>query len=144
MTTSFNYRNDNGCFIYVMRVCPYPEHEIIKVGITKNIQTRVSSLQTGCAWPIEVSECLRVPSQDAAREIEREFHEANAKSRMTGEWFFMPAHVASCEIAYSITDWWEKANGLKGLWPFLTWAGLNEDDASEVITACYGDLEGAL
>jgi hypothetical protein len=66
----------------------------IKVGVSSNPQSRLKSIQTGCAFPIKNLFQVRMLNRDQALGQERAFHEIHAGQRLHGEWFDMDAELA--------------------------------------------------
>lgn len=76
----------------------------VKVGITSNLNARLSSLQTGNYNRIAYMRTFRLPSRALALEIEKAFHDRYADLGMCGEWFGFCAKEALnglCDIVYS-------------------------------------------
>ncbi|WP_181421657.1 GIY-YIG nuclease family protein [Curtobacterium sp. MCBD17_030] len=54
----------------------------IKIGCTRNLKSRVNSLQTSSAEPLNV-----LGTVPGGFELERQMHEALSPHRLSGEWF---------------------------------------------------------
>lgn len=66
-------------FVYLLECnCKY------KIGYAKNVQSRVSSMQSSS--PDEITVVCTIPTADM-RELERLLHEKYAEKRLSGEWF---------------------------------------------------------
>lgn len=61
----------------------------VKVGLTKDLGSRLASIQTACPFPVALVHSLRVPTRWMAREIENCFHSTQKHNRSHGEWFSM-------------------------------------------------------
>lgn len=61
----------------------------VKVGITNNLGSRLSVIQTSCPFPISLVHSFSFPQRDMARYLERGFHQVQKPSRAYGEWFDM-------------------------------------------------------
>ena len=59
----------------------------VKVGISKNVNARLATIQTSCPQPIELAYVFECPDRDIARAIELSFHEVQKDKRTHGEWF---------------------------------------------------------
>jgi hypothetical protein len=59
----------------------------VKVGISKNVNARLSTIQTSCPQRIELAYVFECPNRGIARDIERSFHDTQAENRSHGEWF---------------------------------------------------------
>lgn len=66
----------------------------VKVGVTRNVGSRLGSLQTGCPFPLKVVHIFPVPDRDIALGAERAFHTVLKKHRMSGEWFDLSPKAA--------------------------------------------------
>jgi hypothetical protein len=97
----------------------------VKVGITNNLGSRLSVIQTSCPFPISLVHSLRFPQRDMARHVESGFHQAQRPSRAYGEWFDMePLNALSilCLMVRMVLH----ANGI---------ASDDEDRAAEIFNA---------
>lgn len=66
----------------------------VKVGISKNVEGRLSSISTACPFKVDLFYALSCPTREIALELERAFHEAQRQWRQNGEWFDLhPAHA---------------------------------------------------
>jgi hypothetical protein len=59
----------------------------VKVGISKDVNLRLSTIQTSCPYPIDLAYVFECPARDIARAIERSFHDVQHDKRSHGEWF---------------------------------------------------------
>lgn len=58
-----------------------------KVGVTSNLKSRLSSIQNGCPFNIDLYCKIAMPSRSAAEEFERAFHKINEGKCIRGEWY---------------------------------------------------------
>ena len=81
-------RNVNLC-VYVIGFEDPQFHGIVKIGVTNNITKRMSTLQTGCPWRLEVKAMVYRPD---SFQFEDWLHKHFDKYRMRpdGEWFRWP------------------------------------------------------
>ena len=59
----------------------------VKIGITKNLRNRFSSIQTGCPVPVKLCCFIGVPDRDVSARLESLLHESFSDRRVSGEWF---------------------------------------------------------
>lgn len=89
MTVPVNLVPKIGVYLYLF--CSYGrEHEPLrplKIGITSNVASRLTGVQTGCAARLHALAVFGIPNRDIAREREAAFHRDFAASRLEGEWF---------------------------------------------------------
>jgi len=64
-----------------------PDSDAIKIGIAKNVQRRLASLQTSNAAKLELLTSIKVENFHAARELEQFLHQEFAEFYLRGEWF---------------------------------------------------------
>ena len=70
----------------------------VKIGYTKNIQTRMCDIQVGCPFPIELLHTISTTPENA-RKLEKSMHRQFKGYRLHGEWFKL-----SDEIRQYITE----------------------------------------
>lgn len=77
--------SDGSGFVYIIKC-----HDLVKIGIAASVESRLSSLQTGNPYTLEVlnSFASREPELD-----ERRLHSRFAKYHVRGEWFRIPDRV---------------------------------------------------
>lgn len=77
--------SDGSGFVYIIKC-----HDLVKVGIAASVESRLSSLQTGNPYDLEVinSFASREPALD-----ERRLHSRFAKYHVRGEWFRIPGRL---------------------------------------------------
>jgi len=64
----------------------------IKIGMAKNVDKRLKSLQTGNPFTLKVWHAYPVETEDA-RFLEKDLHSKFRYSRTSGEWFKMHPHI---------------------------------------------------
>lgn len=74
----------------IMNVYFIKAGEYVKIGIAKNIKSRISALQTGQALKIEFCGAIRNLTKREARKHERDLHNFFRNCRANGEWFLLP------------------------------------------------------
>lgn len=74
----------------------------VKIGISTNVERRLSGVQTGCPHRVKLASQWRTPH---ARKVEKAAHAALVKYRTSGEWFKLPTPVA-----IAVVDTLVKAN----------------------------------
>lgn len=77
------------CKVYVIcavRGTPFG-HEIIKVGISKSVASRIDSLKSGCPYHLREFASFTLADRQMALMIEQRFHRNFSESRLAGEWF---------------------------------------------------------
>ncbi|MCP4325189.1 MAG: GIY-YIG nuclease family protein [Alteromonadales bacterium] len=70
-------------FIY----CGDRNNSPVKIGVTSDIESRVSSLQTGNPYQLDCKAFIPCSNKEQAYRLESFFHRQFRKSRMIGEWF---------------------------------------------------------
>ena len=79
--------------VYVISV---PTKDRCKIGITRNLKSRLSSLQTGSPWRLTVEHLVATGCEKIARSVEHSAHRKLADKALIGEWFNVkPATAAS-------------------------------------------------
>lgn len=115
-------------FIYVIG----REQGPVKVGITSSPGARLSTIQTGCPFKIEILHLRECRDRQHAIEHEEIFHGVYGDRRLAGEWFDISADLAIEGVDVPF-DWEEDAASRAkqelmaahlNIWP---WAG--EDGA---------------
>lgn len=76
----------------------------VKVGISENPQSRLSSLQTGSSFDLEIIYAFPIPLRDLASIVEQAFHQAHTDQRLRGEWFDMEPSVAVLHTASIVCE----------------------------------------
>lgn len=70
-------------FIY----CGEKNNSPVKIGVTSDIENRVSALQTGNPYQLYCKAFIPCSGKDQAYRLESFFHRQFIKNRMVGEWF---------------------------------------------------------
>lgn len=118
-------------FIYVIG----REEGPVKVGITSSPNGRLSTIQTGCHFKIEILHLRECRDRDHALEHEQIFHDVYRDERLSGEWFNLDAAhaIEGVDVSFDYEEHWEQEGQREymaahlNLWP---WAG---DDGSHQI-----------
>lgn len=66
----------------------------VKVGISSTPGARLSAIQTGCPFAIELIFAVKFPDRVHALKHEQIFHEVHDQKRLHGEWFRLEADLA--------------------------------------------------
>lgn len=100
----------------------------VKVGITSSLAARLSAIQTGCHFKIELLHYRECADRAQALEHEQIFHDVYAAQRLAGEWFEIQENLAieGVDTAFDyeemfseeVTRAWQSAE--LNIWP---WAG---------------------
>ena len=72
-------------FVYLIKCMN--KDGFIKIGVAKDIQSRLDTMQTGCPYRLELLASIRCISRGQAYEMERKLHILFKKHRIRGEWF---------------------------------------------------------
>lgn len=75
----------------------------VKFGITTNLASRLSSLQTGSPRKLELIWVYTAPDRDTALKMERRIHEV-AQPRLEGEWFDIDADLAFQHLTMELEE----------------------------------------
>lgn len=78
-------------FVYFIKAT----NNLIKIGVTKNVESRLKSLQTGSPGKLELIGSIETAK---AYELESELHEKYRELRVSGEWFNIGLSEVSKEI----------------------------------------------
>lgn len=70
-------------FIY----CDERNNSPVKIGVTSDIENRISALQTGNPYQLFCKAFIPCVNKDQAYRLESFFHRQFKKNRMIGEWF---------------------------------------------------------
>jgi hypothetical protein len=74
-----------------------------KIGLTSNLVSRLSGIQTGSPKKLEIISFIRVPVRKLVQAIEQEIHEYFSEFRLVGEWFDLcpvDAAIGVCTMAH--------------------------------------------
>jgi len=63
----------------------------VKIGISSDVGSRLTTIQTSCPFKVSLFHEETVASRQDALRHEREIHEVYAERRLHGEWFDMDA-----------------------------------------------------
>ena len=95
------------------------DHGLVKIGISTNVQARLTTLQTSSPFPLRL--VFSTVCADALM-AEQEAHAALAPYRISGEWFDVPAHMAIAAVqqaAGPVID--HDADGEAAIWFSVFW-----------------------
>ena len=67
--------------VYVLNTMDF---EFVKIGYTKNLKQRMSNIQNGCSYDLNIFTCSHAPN---FKEIEKYLHKYYSKFNVRGEWF---------------------------------------------------------
>jgi hypothetical protein len=97
----------------------------VKVGITSNPDTRISTLKTACPNEIDIAYVLELPTREIARELERCFHSLQVEHRRAGEWFNLIPLRAAALLCLYLRFYLETSSSLteEEKEKFLYWSG---------------------
>lgn len=98
-----------GVYLYLMCFMGRPHEPLgpVKIGITGNVQSRISSVQTGCHQRLELLAAFNTRDRDIARRFESEMHDLGSRYRLHGEWFDIDPLIAlevACGVFRLILD----------------------------------------
>jgi predicted GIY-YIG superfamily endonuclease len=69
-------------FVYVLKAGPF-----VKIGYSKDIQSRITALKTGSQYPVTLAYSRSYDNRAAAMAAEKMLHKVWAEHRYNGEWF---------------------------------------------------------
>ncbi|MBR1122125.1 GIY-YIG nuclease family protein [Bradyrhizobium lablabi] len=100
----------------------------VKVGITSSPGGRLSTIQTGCPFRVEILHLRECRDRNDALRHEQIFHDVHSGTRLAGEWFDMEADLAieSVDCDFEFQEYFENEARLErmaaelNIWP---WAG---------------------
>lgn len=72
------------CFVYFIE---NPDSQAIKIGVAKNVEKRLRSLQTASPAQLSLLRVIQTDSQKAARELEQSLYQRFQHLQLSGEWF---------------------------------------------------------
>lgn len=95
--------NDETNFVYIIAtlkdgVAAAP----VKVGITKSMAARFSTIKTASAYPLEIYTALPFPGRYDVQKLEEAFHKVMRRHRLHGEWFDIEPSAALHAMAQNI------------------------------------------
>lgn len=82
--TASNTNTPTGDLVYVIQTT---KHGPIKVGLTSNLERRISEIQTGNPLPVNLVGWFPCENRAEAASLEKEIHALLHRHRMSGEWF---------------------------------------------------------
>lgn len=114
--------NDETNFVYIIAtlkdgIASAP----VKVGITKSMAARFSTIKTASAYPLEIYTALPFPGRYDVQKLEEAFHKVMKRHRLHGEWFDLEPSVALQSMAQNIKFY------------LSLHLGLGDDDVAEVL-----------
>lgn len=78
-----------GIFLYI--ICGYGRSNEplgpVKIGIARDPEKRIASIQTGSPRPLKLLAVFDTPNREIARKFEAAFHRHQDEKRLAGEWF---------------------------------------------------------
>lgn len=77
-----------------------------KIGISKNVNKRLTELQTGNPEKLYIHHFEEVP-KDRVRLLERKIHKEFSYKRLEGEWFNMTSEEAKHMVMFAVIRWLE-------------------------------------
>lgn len=77
-----------------------------KIGFSKDVQKRLSSIQTGNPEKLFLHHYVEVP-KDRVRLLEKKIHTEMSYKRISGEWFNMTPEEAKLFLDFSVIRWLE-------------------------------------
>jgi hypothetical protein len=75
----------------------------VKVGISNNVPSRLSTIRTSCPYKIGLYRSFRLQHRWQAEWVEGGFHRINSAKCTAGEWFDMEPHDAFMSCVYGLT-----------------------------------------
>ena len=89
MVTSMNKRSSGiygrtELYVYFIRA---GNQGAIKVGVARNVERRMATMQTGNAFELKLMACIRCVSRNDAYNLEAKIHNKFKRQRIRGEWF---------------------------------------------------------
>lgn len=93
-------------FIYVIG----REEGPVKIGITSSPGSRLTTIQTGCHFKIEILHLRECRDREQALDHEETFHRLYREQRLSGEWFDMEADLAieGVDTDFDIEEYFEQ------------------------------------
>ncbi len=89
--------------MYLYIICDSSE-STVKIGYSRDPQSRLRSLQTGYPLPLRVYHSVLV-SEDRVRLLERKLHQEMSIYRTRGEWFKIGASQARALLDHCVIRW---------------------------------------
>lgn len=85
--TDTNYRESDGIQQHFLYMVSSETSHTMKIGVTKNLDTRISGLQTGSPDTLKCYAYFEINSKSLAYWMESKFHAALSPWRISREWF---------------------------------------------------------
>jgi hypothetical protein len=76
----------------------------VKIGISSNVDKRLSGIQTSCPFELTIVGELFAPNRAVAQDVEQDFHAKQAKHRTRGEWFDIEPMTAVLLVCANYRD----------------------------------------
>lgn len=89
-----------GALFRAMNIYVIGARRYIKIGISRDVKARLSTIQTGCPYPLHVYQSW---ATSRAREIERKAHSLLHGYRTKGEWFDLPHRAATLIVGMLVS-----------------------------------------
>ena len=89
------------------------ENRFIKVGMTRNVEKRLETLQIGNPYELKILAVIPCTSDKRARRTEREVHKYFDHLRVRGEWFESSLEISKLNDFYIETKDKAKANAAR-------------------------------
>jgi hypothetical protein len=89
-TPALRDRHGKGCYLYLIRETGGPGEHLHKVGIARDVRTRLAQLQTANGRPLTLASWWHTPNIITARRVERTILDRLAERRQVGEWLCGP------------------------------------------------------
>jgi len=92
------------CWVYVIGHQHAVHGDVVKVGISANVEARLGGLQTGSCEELTLFFCARLPDRDTAKQTESLFHSFYDDRRLKGEWFALEPGQAMFGLGTIISE----------------------------------------
>lgn len=105
------YRTTESAFVYFIFNI---DSQAIKIGMAKNVEKRLKSLQTSSPIILELLHTIQLDSVENAQKLESVLHQKFAHLRMNGEWFKASEELRAY-IKYAPASYFQPVNTSKPL-----------------------------
>lgn len=85
--TSLSIALVEGCAMFVYFIKCINRDGYIKIGVAKEVQSRLDTMQTGCPYKLELLAAIKCVSRKQAYELEGKLHRLFKAKHIRGEWF---------------------------------------------------------
>lgn len=85
-------------------ICPAATGKPTKIGVSRRINSRLSSLQTSHYEPLKIEQEFWIENHKDARSVERKAHEMLRPNHLRGEWFNIAAYDAGFLVCRILQD----------------------------------------